>query len=99
MSTVQIAFLALIFLSVFAFVIVGMTWLSPNAARRRLRAFVPVSSGQTSLGTQDPAWMERAAQITARFGKLSLPEEGWEASGMRRRFMNAGIRSASAPGL
>ena len=33
----------------------------------------------------------------APLSKLSLPEEGWEKSGTRVRFLNAGIRSASAP--
>jgi tight adherence protein C len=31
--------------------------------------------------------------------KLAVPEEGWEASGLRTRFMNAGLRHPSAPAL
>lgn len=97
MSLMQIAFLLLVFLSVFGIAIGGMVFFAPNQARNRLHRFVAPSAGSASPA--DNAWVERAAKLTARFGKLSLPEEGWEKSGMRRRFMNAGIRSTSAPML
>lgn len=96
MSLLQIAFLLLVFLSVFGIAMVGMAIFAPNPARDRLRSFVTSPSG----GAASPAhnfWVERAARLSAQFGKLSVPEEGWEKSGMRRRFMNAGIRSTSAP--
>ena len=97
MSLVQIAFLVLVFLSVFAFVIMGMAFMTPSAARQRLRSLAPPVAGAAPSGAN--VWVDRAAEMAAKFGKLSLPEEGWEQSGMRRRFMNAGIRSASAPAL
>jgi tight adherence protein C len=97
MSLVQIAFLVLVFLSVFAFVIMGMAFMTPNAARQRLRSLAPQTTGSATSGAN--VWVDRAASIAAKFSKLSLPDEGWEQSGMRRRFMNAGIRSASAPAL
>lgn len=36
-------------------------------------------------------------RLSGPLAKLSLPEQGWEGSVMRRRFMNAGLRQASAP--
>lgn len=94
MNLVQTAFLILIFLSVFGIVVFGMTFFSPSAARERLQALVPPPSGRASTSG---AWIERAAELTARFGKLSIPDEGAEQSGIRLRFMNAGIRNPSAP--
>jgi tight adherence protein C len=62
--------------------------------RKRLESLVPQPLGSAPApGT----WIGRAAGMTARFGKLSIPEEGWEHSGIRMRFMNAGLRNPSAP--
>jgi len=47
----------------------------------------------------DSGWVERVARVAQPFSKLSLPEEGWERSPLRTRFMNAGWRQASAPAL
>src|SRR5476651_1287627 len=44
-------------------------------------------------------WVERVAKVAQPFSSLSLPEDGWERSPLRTRFMNAGWRSASAPPL
>lgn len=94
MNFVQIAFLVLIFLSVFGIVAFGMTFFAPSAAREHLQALMPQSMGRAPASR---AWVSRVAGVTARFGKLSVPEEGWEQSGIRARFMNAGIRTPSAP--
>ena len=94
MSFIEIAFLALVFLSVFGAVVVSMTYFAPNIERQRLRRLVPNSPGATPASD---AWLDRVARLTGRFGRLSVPEEGWEESGLRIRFMNAGLRSASAP--
>ena len=94
MNLVQIAFLMLIFLSVFGVVIFGMTYFSPSAARKRLEILLPPPQGSAPTPN---AWVDRAAGVTARFGKLSIPEEGWEHSSIRMRFMNAGLRNPSAP--
>ena len=94
MNLVQIGFLILIFLSVFGIVAFGMSYFSPSAARERLHQLVPSAIQHRSSANP---WVDRAAGLTARFGKLSVPEEGWEESGIRKRFMNAGVRSTSAP--
>jgi tight adherence protein C len=44
-------------------------------------------------------WIERAAKVAQPFSKLSVPEEGWEKSGLRTRFMNAGWRNPAAATL
>lgn len=97
MNLTQIVFLLLVFLSVFGAVAFAITYFRPTPVQERLREFTPrmPNSGAALPGQ----WVDRAARLTARFGKLSVPEEGWEQSGIRTRFMNAGIRGASAPML
>ena len=95
MSFIQIAFLALVFLSVFGAVVVGMMFFAPNTERQRVRRLVPKSPGAATPASD--AWLDRVARLAGRFSKLSIPDEGWEQSGLRVRFMNAGLRSASAP--
>lgn len=97
MSLMQIVFLVLVFLAVFGGVFVTINLFRPTAAQERLREFIPqTQQGKTVVPSH---WVDHAAKITARFGKLSIPEEGWEQSGIRTRFMNAGIRNPSAPML
>ena len=97
MSLMQIAFLVLVFLSVSGAVAFAITFFRATPAQERLRDFVP----QTGVGRSvvPGQWIDRAAKLAARFSKLSIPEEGWEQSGIRTRLMNAGIRNATAPML
>lgn len=44
-------------------------------------------------------WHERVLAMAGPIGKLALPKGGWERSHLRTRFMNAGLRNASAPAL
>ncbi|WP_305074166.1 type II secretion system F family protein [Propionivibrio sp.] len=95
MNLMQIAFLVFVFLSVFAAVAFAISYFRPTPVQERLREFTPRSPNSST--TASGQWVDRAAKLTARFGKLSVPEEGWEESGIRTRFMNAGIRGAAAP--
>jgi len=95
MTLMQAIFLVLIFLSVFAGVTFAITYFQPTAEQERLRELAPHSPEKSKPPPNQ--WIDRAARLTARFSKLSVPEEGWEQSGIRTRFMNAGIRNASAP--
>lgn len=96
MTTLQIAFLLLVFLSVFGIVFFTGTLVTPSAVRQRLHRLLPSAGTAEESSNQ---WIERAARMTAPLGKLSLPDEGWDQSGIRIRLMNAGIRNASAPTL
>jgi tight adherence protein C len=95
MNLMQIAFLVFVFLSVFAAVAFAISYFRPTPVQERLREFTPRSPNSSTAASGQ--WVDRAANLTARFGKLSVPEEGWEESGIRTRFMNAGIRGAAAP--
>ncbi|UGQ46172.1 type II secretion system F family protein [Massilia endophytica] len=97
MNGSQIAFLAVVFFAVAIPALAAMLALSPVPLRDRLRAF----RGKDSAARVDEGggWVERVARVARPFTRLSLPEEGWERSPLRTRFMNAGWRSANAPVL
>lgn len=95
MSVMQIVFLVLVFVAVSGLAIFAMSFFVPTAAQERLRDFIPHEHG-ASHGFADQ-WIERVAKLTERFSKLSIPDEGWEESGIRLRFMNAGMRNGVAP--
>ncbi|NSL54736.1 type II secretion system F family protein [Uliginosibacterium aquaticum] len=98
MTLVQIAFLALIFLAVSGLVAFMLSGLLPSAVRDRLRTLGPASAPSEARGG-GADWFSRMASLVHPLERLSLPEEGWEKSGIRTRFLNAGIRSSSAPTL
>jgi tight adherence protein C len=97
MNGAQIAFLAVVFLVSAGMAVAAVLAFSPVALRERLTDVV-----EPAEAAPDPAatgWVEKVAQAAQPFSRLSLPEEGWERSPLRTRFMNAGWRSASAPPL
>ena len=92
----------LIFLLVVLCVVCGLAWLglvlfAPLALRERLRRFLgSAAPSQLEVGG---GWIERVASVAKPLTKLSIPEEGWEKSTLRTRFMNAGWRNPAAPTL
>jgi tight adherence protein C len=91
----EVAFLVLVFVCVFAVVMAVGAWTTPDAARERLRRLAP----EAAAGSEGTGWVRRVAQAFGPLARLSVPEEGWDQSGIRTRFMNAGLRSAAAPTL
>jgi tight adherence protein C len=73
-----------------------MMLFAPQALRTRLRRFLGKSE-TTQL--ESDGWVERVAKVTQPLTKLSIPDEGWEKSALRTRFMNAGWRNPFAPTL
>jgi tight adherence protein C len=68
----------------------------PGPLRQRLFGFMGPAAADTGIGG---GWIERAAKAARPFTRLSLPEEGWERSPLRTRFMNAGWRNPASPPL
>ena len=96
----QWVLLALVFLSV-AGVTLGITlWLNRSAGvKRRLDGLTEVGSA-SGPGLEDAAqWQAKVVKVVGPVAKLSAPQEGWEGSSLRVRFMNAGLREASWPAL
>ncbi|MGK5017825.1 MULTISPECIES: type II secretion system F family protein [unclassified Janthinobacterium] len=96
MNGSQLLFLVIVFVVVVALALLAWLIFFPGTLRQRLfGAMVPAASDAVA----DHGWVERVARVAQPFSKLSLPEEGWERSPLRTRFMNAGWRQASAPAL
>src|SRR5689334_11926613 len=95
MSSLQILFLVLVFIGTFSAVIWIVGRAAGNPSHRRLNRLLGSPTEETSRPAQQ--WVERIAHATSSFARLSLPDEGFESSAIRRRFLNAGIRGATAP--
>ncbi len=94
MSLLQIGFLALVFTGSFALVYFVVQRVGGNAAAGRMKRLL---GDAAVFGSPAERWVDRLARATRPLAKLSAPEEGFEASALRRRFINAGIRNAAAP--
>jgi tight adherence protein C len=97
MTLAQFGFLVVVFA-----VVAGITLAAPflfgqGSLRARLQRFL----GRPEPGPleQQQGWIEKVARAAAPFTRLSIPEEGWERSPLRTRFMNAGWRLRYAPPL
>lgn len=94
----EIGFLVIVFLVVSGLALLALLLCAPGALRRRLS---PPAAPAALAAAPGPAagWVERVAKVAQPFSQLSVPEEGWERSPLRTRFMNAGWRNRSAPTL
>jgi tight adherence protein C len=99
MNTIQIIYLALIFLAVFAVALVILTQFNTKTLQDRLRIVKTGSGMETEIDQKSKVspWVGRIIELTKPVAKLSVPKEGWESSQLRIRFMNAGYRSDTAP--
>lgn len=95
MSQAQIGFLVLVFIATFAVAIWLLGRTAGNATDERVKRVL--GSGNVEAVHTPDYWIERVARATKPLAKLSVPDVGFESSALRRRFMNAGIRSATAP--
>ena len=96
MSTVQIFLLILIFVLIFALAVVALMLLVRDPVKERLAALGKRDLARVERG---PGWLAQLAQLAAPLAKLSVPAEGWDSSPVRVRFINAGWRDPSSPGL
>ncbi len=96
MSGIYIVFLVVFFFAVFAGAMLLMRFLLPNPVQQRLQQ---LDKGPTPVNEAKPGsdWIARIAKISSPLAKLSMPDEGWEKSALRIRFMNAGLRSENTP--
>jgi len=91
----------LLFLLIVVGVVCCLAWLAavlfgPAALRARLASFMGTKTKDQADGN---GWVERVARAAKPLTRLSVPEEGWEKSALRTRFMNAGWRNPAAPTL
>jgi tight adherence protein C len=96
MSMSNVLFLIVVFMIVGAVALLAMTLFSPGYLRGRLNNV----HGKDQPGAhENDGWVEKVVKVATPFSRLSLPEEGWERSMLRTRFMNAGWRSPGAATL
>jgi tight adherence protein C len=98
MDSLQLGFLALLFLAVFGLVLVLLGRMGRDPVQQRL-AEVGRMPGHARGGAAHGPWGARLTRWAAALGKLSTPDGGWEHSLIRTRFMNAGLRHPTAPVL
>jgi tight adherence protein C len=96
MTSAQLLFLLIVFLIVCGLMGVGMVLFAPGSLQARLASF---KGGADDSQADHAGWIERVARVVRPLTRLSVPEEGWEKSALRTRFMNAGWRNPSAPTL
>jgi len=96
MTSAQLLFLLIVFAVVCSLAGVGIMLFAPGALQARLASF---KGGADDSQAERSGWTERVARAVRPLTRLSVPEEGWEKSALRTRFMNAGWRNPSAPTL
>ncbi|KAB8042879.1 type II secretion system F family protein [Janthinobacterium aquaticum] len=92
--------LLLLFLIVFAMVVVLARAAAGNRVQQRLAALY--DAGATAKAAVRPAqsrWLAQLAGLMQPLARLSLPEDGWDESPARLRFIHAGWRKSSTPVL
>ena len=94
----QNLFLIVIFLTVMGLVLgIGM-WLSqPNLVHQRVSELADEHSKPEASAIETHEWRAKVRKMAAPMAWLSTPEEGWETSSFRVRFMQAGLRGAAWP--
>ena len=90
-------YLGLMFLAVTAGAFGVLAFFAPRPTHDRLKLIGGGDDDSASKPKTEPGWQKKLVQLTGPVAKLAVPPEGWEASGLRSRFMHAGYRSASAP--
>lgn len=91
MTTAQLIFVGIIFITVVTVAMIMFTQLASSHARKRLMTV----GGERVYGDPENRgeWLKTVIKLSGPFAKLSIPAEGWEQSPLRIRFMNAGYRN------
>jgi tight adherence protein C len=93
-TAAQIVFLLVIFAAVSAVTYFVMAYFAKPAGMQRLNAIAEDAyRGAPSPWRATRSWI---GNLLARVAKLSVPQEKWENSPLRVRFMNAGFRGVAA---
>ncbi|WP_205711333.1 type II secretion system F family protein [Janthinobacterium lividum] len=99
MNAAQLALLGLLFLIVFALAVLVLRLFSGSAVQERLQSLGDAGAAGDRERHARGRWVARAVSLTGPLARLSLPDEGWERSPIRSRFVHAGWRSQAAPAL
>lgn len=92
-----IGFALLFFVAVTMVVYLVLQLVVRSPLEQRLKRLT--DEAQSEELASEAQWHERVMSLAGPLGKLALPKGGWESSQLRTRFMNAGLRRASAPAI
>lgn len=95
-TVIQFAFLASVFIATVLLVAGVVVLVRRSDASQRLQQIAGPAMPGSALNSES-TWVESVEKVVRPLAKLSVPDEGWEESELRRRFMHAGLRSPSAP--
>lgn len=96
MISAQTAFLIMILLAVAGIAYAMMLIFSPRSTSTRLKQ-IAAKDSVLDGNKVDEEWKEKVIKLSKPLAKLALPEEDWEKSALRTRFMHAGFRTSDAP--
>lgn len=99
MNGIQISLLVVLFLIVFGIIVLLMRLFAGNAVQVRLDTLEVKNTDASKNDRTVKRWLTQVADLARPLAKLSLPEDGWEDSPIRIRFINAGWRNSVAPAL
>lgn len=94
MTTLQMMSFIVIFVAATVAAMVVLTQLASSRMRKRLSAVSNESAFGEPSGKE--IWLKTVIKLSGPFARLSVPNDGWEHSPLRLRFMNAGFRGESA---
>lgn len=95
-SASQWLFLGIVFVVASAVPLGGYLMLRRSSVQQRLERLLGARQPQEEVKISGN-WIESVAKAAKPLARLSLPEDGWESSELRRRFMQAGLRDPGAP--
>jgi tight adherence protein C len=102
MSILNITFLALVFCTVMGSAYGLMRLAARGAVRGRIDALAKGGGAGGAVSGRAPGnapLIEHIAKLASPLANLSLPQDNWERSAIRTRFITAGYRHPSAPGI
>ena len=99
MSLLNIGFLALVVCTVMGGAYALMRVAARGAVQGRIDALSKGSEPTFSGSAREAPMMETIVKLTSPLANLSLPQDNWERSAIRTRFITAGFRHPSAPAI
>ena len=96
-ATLQILTILLSGAAVASVVLMLYKWMVDNALKKRLSQMGRQSRASSVTALPNTANPLKVARVINILSKLSLPEEGWQNSSVRIKFLQAGIRNKNAP--
>lgn len=91
-------FLGTVFVATALLVVGVFVYLRRSDASRRLDAVIAAPPTSSEPAAPSP-WIETVERIARPLARLSIPDDEWKESELRRRFVHAGLRHPAAPSV